>query len=670
MLSHGGSPRALSPGPRSLSLNGAEYAPLPTSPGGVAGGGASCQPWCVQRWLEGDFSIIPDELWFERWDVVLIVSLCFTAVLLPLDVSLLKSELPFVNSIMNVTDVVFLSDLLLHFNIGYSVKNPLSKGEKWELRPLKIATRYMAFPFSENMQAGWFWPDMVTLMPWDHVVGLFAIDFSSLRIMKLLRLLRILRLVRVVKLFKKWHTRVGMSMALLKIATCAILTLLLTHWLACLWAHMGQHPESYGHEKGHSWLAHYFGNREDVATMSAYEVYYSALYFCTVVLTTVGFGDVIPVNHVEVIIMTITVWVTGVTWAWVVGNIVNVITNLDTFGNLFNTAMDDLNSLMHANSVGMPTRLRIRKHLHESYLVQKQRHARESFIWLSEGLKGELAIQSGVDKICNCVWYFRDLPEPVIIELADEFQANFFSPNETVMSRDSTSVIMRGSCLKNGRLLTREGCYGEDMILCSQHLRDPSCPLTLSFMEVMTINREDMMEACHKYPDFNLRMRRAQVKLAVWRAFILEASKLRVTNANLIRSRKRRSAWDNNFFDIGKKNPTGFPGSNIPVRPGWRESFTEEKAEDVTLLDPQQGSNAQFLEAIQSMRDNMAESNLDTQRCLLKFEGRFDQLQNEVTKVNTKVEALSQEFHRVLLESPGKSSFFHLPAARAKPPKV
>jgi len=647
-LSIAGTPRELCQGP----LSRGEYAPLPTNPPGF---GAASQRYCVHRWLEGDFSIIPDErpLALERWDMVLIGALFTTAVLLPLDVSLLSCTSPAVNAVIDATDVVFLIDILLHFNIAYLLKDPGEKGEAYEARPIMIARRYMGVPCSQNMEAGWFWPDIVTLIPWDDTLETFEVHMATVRMIKLTRLLRILRLVRVVKLFRKWHTRVGMSMALLKIGICALTTIFLVHWLACLWAHLGQHPEYYGQRRQDSWLQNYIGPDVLVQDLSAYEMYYSALYFCVVVLTTVGFGDAVPINQVEIVVAILTIFLTGVTWAWVVGNIVNIITNLDAFGNTFNTVMDDLNSLMDSNGVDKSTRVRIRKHLHESYKVQKQKHAHASFAWLSEGLKGELAIQSGVGSTCNRIWYFKNLPRHVVVELADEFRANLFSPNETIITGDSASVIVRGSCMKNGRLLTRDACYGEDMILVSRHLRDTSCPVTLSFLEVMTIHREDMMDACDKYPEFNTRLRRAQIRLAVWRQFIYFAMKMR--SASRAKS-QGCSSWDTSFFNIGRNSVVDEDTKCKP--PGWKESFSEDNKEaDETNASQLRQSIGDILKAVESVQDTMVRSNLETQSCLQSFQGRFDVLEQEVAKVNAKVEAMGLDMvQQKDIEQP-KSSF-------------
>lgn len=591
----------------------------------------------------------------ERWDLMLVGALVITAVILPLDVSLLKGTSSNANGLIHFTDFIFLTDMILQFNLAYTNVNPQATGGAWEVRPSRIALRYMAFPCSQSMEAGWFWPDLFTLIPWDNLLWLLDIRSGTMGLIRLLRFLRVLRLVRVLKLFNKWHTRAGVSMALMKIATCAIITLLLVHWLACFWAHLGSHPEHWGESQ--SWLTHYIGDDVDLTTVSMYQKFYSSFYFVTVVLTTVGFGDAVPVNHVEVIAMTVTILMTGVTWAWVVGNIVNVITNLDAFGNIFNAAMDDLNSLMKTYGVSNMTRVRIRKHLHESYHVQKQKHARESaFAWLSEGLKGELAIESGGQKICEAIWYFRDVSQNVIIELADEFKANLFSPNETVHSPDSASVILRGSCLKSGRLLTRGSCYGEDMILCSQHLKDTSSPVSLSFLEVMSIHRDDLMQACEKYPEFNRRLRKAQIKLAVWRSFLFLARQMKaeqrasrgaLSRANSSISNGRRSAWDQGFFSIGAMS---FSAKNPALsRPGWKESFVEDGPTGDSgdaKLDSVDMRMQQVLEAVQSIRDDVALSRQETQIQLCSFGSRFDQLEQEVVKVNEKIEVIGRELQR------------------------
>jgi len=225
--------------------------------------------------------------------------------------------------------------------------------------------------------------------------------------------------------------------------------------------------------------------------------------------------------------MILTLFYTGITWPWVVATVVSVITNMDIFGTVFNHTMDDLNDVMKGHEVNQELSLRIRRHVHESYKIQAAKHQHTAINWLSNGLKGELAMESGVDMVCAKVWFLRSLPEEMVIELADEFKGALFSPGEVIMDAESLSVIMRGSCVRKGRMLARDAVFGEDMILASEHLKDPSCPRTLTFLEVQRLHRDNLLYACAKFPLLDEKLRRAQLKLALWRGFIREAEKQR-----------------------------------------------------------------------------------------------------------------------------------------------
>merc|ERR1712113_847532 len=137
--------------------------------------------------------------------------------------------------------------------------------------------------------------------------------------------------------------------------------------------------------------------------------------------------------------------------------------------------------------------------------------------------QGEVAVESGVDKVCDCVWYLRGLSESVLIAVAQRFIADMFSPNEFIQDRYSVSVLRKGTCIKRGKFMTRDDVIGEDMILATETLVDTVCPRTLTFVEVMTLTRNDLLSVCERYPDFDRRVRKAQLKLAIWRAFVKRA---------------------------------------------------------------------------------------------------------------------------------------------------
>lgn len=473
------------------------------------------------RWKQGQFTIVPDgnNLFIDIWDVIMIAALMITAVVLPLQVGLMHHPPQLVNALMSLIDLVFITDIFLTFNIAFG-KVSVTNRDMYELHPLKIAKQYTAFPFSDGCTAGWFWPDLLTVVPWDKIFE--ARYGASLRLIRILRLIRMFRLVRVIKLFSKWQAHFGHPIAIVQISQCLGCTLLTCHWVACTWGHFAV-GEGYTND---NWLIHYqemYGYAERLSDYTEMDIYYISLYWSLSTLTSVGYGDVLPQNTHEVVLVSVSMFMLGIMWAWVLANVVNIITNMDVFASESNQLMDDLNQLMEHRDLDHGLRLRLRKHLNEAFYVHRQRHQQRTIKWLSAGLQGEIAVESGVDKVCNCVWYLRDMPEPVLIAIANRFIADMFSPYEFIQDQFSLSVIRKGTCILRARILTRDHVIGEDMILVSDRLKEAVHPKSLTFLEVMTLGRNDLLSVCERHPDFDRRVRRAQIKLALWRSFVRSA---------------------------------------------------------------------------------------------------------------------------------------------------
>merc|ERR1712216_579788 len=119
-------------------------------------------PSCVARFFRGDFTIVPEHNYaLDTWDVIVIASLLITAVLDPFEVALVQEPGGRLYVLGQVIDCIFIVDVVLTFNIGYFVADKGAGNiQVLEQRPFCIMRRYLAFPFSENFLAGWFWPDV------------------------------------------------------------------------------------------------------------------------------------------------------------------------------------------------------------------------------------------------------------------------------------------------------------------------------------------------------------------------------------------------------------------------------------------------------------------------------------------------------------------------------
>jgi len=556
---------------RAVSRAQGEYPSSPQTAASAIAGTAEL-PSCYARWAAGYFTILPeDNKRVDAWDVIVILALCFTALVLPFEVSLLDLIPPRLYIMDKCVDAIFSVDMILNFNMAFA-SNDHTGHACYEKTPCMIAKNYMSIPFTKGMTAGWFWPDLVTIIPFELLpAGVLAgADMRSVRLVRVLRLVRMLRLVRVVKLFKRWHTHVGFSFALVKLVRCVGVTMLLVHWLACSWAHIGCHPADYMDFEGShvkSWISEISaGYHEKLSDLSTFEIYTMSVYFCTVVLTTVGFGDILPVNDIEVMWLICVMFLTGLTWAWVVANVVNVIQNADIFGVTFNQTMDDLNTLMQTRVVGKPLRFRIRKHLYESQNVHRHRHQLATTTWLSAGLQGELAIASGVGDVIGAVRYFRGLPPNIMTDLALHFKPDLFSPDEYIMDKQSLFVIRKGSCVKRGKLLGKGTVLGDDMILATDYLKDTVMPKTITFCEVNKLGMTGLVETCYKFPELDVRVRREQVRMAVRRSIVQYA----------LKTDRRRKQFETQELERMKKEDPTFQGTELP-KSTWDEFLATEK---------------------------------------------------------------------------------------------
>ena len=114
-------------------------------------------------------------------------------------------------------------------------------------------------------------------------------------------------------------------------------------------------------------------------------------------------------------------------------------------------------------------------------------------------------------KTLETVWYFRVLKSmgegmtdgnalkykrqgtECLVELALAMKREAFAPREK-MTSEKLSIVMRGVAAKAGNILTVTMHWGEDMIVSSAALRDGVEASALTYVEIMTLSRDDCFE--------------------------------------------------------------------------------------------------------------------------------------------------------------------------------
>ena len=140
--------------------------------------------------------ILPDSAYMQRWDLITLTALIFTAFVTPYEVALLDSDCDYFNVMTwdalfaanRIIDLVFFKDMIMQFFLAYRITgNGGSVG--------LLVRNFQAI--RSNYLRSWFPIDLLSIIPFDLIATLANSDsLESLKIIRIIRLLRLLKLAR------------------------------------------------------------------------------------------------------------------------------------------------------------------------------------------------------------------------------------------------------------------------------------------------------------------------------------------------------------------------------------------------------------------------------------------------------------------------------------------
>merc|ERR1711965_478618 len=107
--------------------------------------------------------------------------------------------------------------------------------------------------------------------------------------------------------------------------------------------------------------------------------------------------------------------------------------------------------------------------------------------------------------------------------LAIKFRTSVYSRLERVPCTD-LFVVERGVVAKRGRLGLAGACFGKDVILSNDNLRDIGDAIALTFVQTISLTQKDIFELLPDYPRAYHVVRKAALRMALVRALIKAAS--------------------------------------------------------------------------------------------------------------------------------------------------
>ncbi|EKX48845.1 hypothetical protein GUITHDRAFT_105469 [Guillardia theta CCMP2712] len=271
----------------------------------------------AQKHRSQRFLLYPDSSLLISWQVVSIILIVWTIFEVPFTLVFVRNgqnsdqswcTWDWIMVINLVVDICFMLDVVVNFNTSYLDSEAFLVKNRMD-----IAMHYLK---------SWFLLDFLTSLPIDSFLcaGGSESNPGFLRVVKVIRLIKIVRFVRVKRILSNWELSITSKifLTIIRLFKFCMLMLFSMHLCGCLWMLMAiidvcnVNPSQTSKNQQdcicdaggcypNNWLAAYdLHMYESIATDSElFPRYLVSIYFATVTLTTVGYGDVVPVRDAE-----------------------------------------------------------------------------------------------------------------------------------------------------------------------------------------------------------------------------------------------------------------------------------------------------------------------------------------------------------------------------------
>lgn len=386
---------------------------------------------------------------------------------------------------------------------------------KWVTSRAKIAQSYLA---------GWFWVDVPSSVPVE-LISLFF-DASGLSVLRFLRILRLVRLVKLVKVDEYIETlenAFDMNLRVLRVVLMAIKLAFLCHIMGCLWFSLGRLAKP---GEG-SWLEDYDEGRPGDPNTTAAIKYHYAVYWSIVTMTTVGYGDLVPVNPGEENFAIVCMLFSSLVFGFMLSSVGVLIASMDRQAAATEDAMDGIKEYIEWRRLPKELGMRVKKHytfyfqkkgsFNESELVDELSPSLRSEVtrFVLHGTLGQLPLfrnaldpefQMEVFPYINPVSFIRG---EVIFKKGEPSRELLFllsgeiSIKSTMDNKKITAIITRDTetlLAYDGEPCVTLDCYGavgESVIL---GLRRPATHVANAYCETLIIEKDDLTTIFEKNP--------------------------------------------------------------------------------------------------------------------------------------------------------------------------
>ncbi|XP_027332080.1 potassium channel AKT1 [Abrus precatorius] len=354
--------------------------------------------------------IAPYDRRYRIWQTFLVTLVVYTAWVSPFEFGFLKKPQAPLSITDNVVNGFFAVDIVLTFFVAYIDKTTYLFVDN----PKQIVWKYART---------WLTFDVISIIPSEFIE---KISPAPLQTYGLFNMLRLWRLRRVSALFSRLEKDRNYNYFWVRCAKLICVTLFAVHCAGCFYYLLAARY----HDPKRTWIG---ATMDNFLEQSLWTRYVTSMYWSITTLTTVGYGDLHPVNSREMIFdIFYMLFNLGLT-AYLIGNMTNLVVHGTSRTRKFRDTIQAASNFAQRNL--LPPRLQDQMLAH---LCLKYRTD-------SEGLQQQetldslpKAIRSSIShylfySLMDRVYLFHGVSNDLLFQLVSEMKAEYFPPKEDVI---------------------------------------------------------------------------------------------------------------------------------------------------------------------------------------------------------------------------------------------
>ena len=302
--------------------------------------------------------IYPDNKWIKRWDFIILLLLLLMLIILPYQLGVSICCYIYVNDgwyvTMIIIDIIFIIDTFLHFFRVYrheisgrlvvNRKQIIYHHLKTSFIPSLVSS--ISFPsiIMRELYNGYTEPTMEdNIVVFEsinsEVENKFLVLILFLYIVRMSRLFHIKAILRSSKIFRSVLESNIAKPHRVDLLKYFLYLFLVSHWLACLWSGIVFfQTKSFGEEIifHKNWMSLWYNNTypyeypdetdlNPVGWNRDVDRYLISLVWAIQSITSIGYGNILPVSRVEWGMLSFCMLLSGLCWALILGSLMDVV---------------------------------------------------------------------------------------------------------------------------------------------------------------------------------------------------------------------------------------------------------------------------------------------------------------------------------------------------------